>query len=493
MIYTVASVLAKEHGGRTKSLLNRIKLYREELGIEQVILTTNYNANYNSVYNLYKEKEVISTDQKIVNIYDWLSKYNLLKDKKNKVFKRRIKEQDLPIENYYSRSDAEKNCIRYYDIKTDNYLMYRNYYKGTDIAKFDDFFTSGVRHKIERWEYNDSGILHRITNYSRKYNTKLVEKYYDLNGRLYCKKFYDNTPEAKLNMILIYENEVPSFSFSNEKDLFTHFFNAFFLPGDIIFNDARLLDKSLINCKIDIKPILVFHSSHLEGNNTKNSYKLALSNSEKVYKYYLLTNHQKEDIQNVYNIGDEKFAVIPHFIKPSITTRNRKNQFVFMGRFSPEKQIDHIIEIFYKYVEKGYLFNLMLFGGKPGKEREKIEKLIKEYNLEERVTIKEFTNNPSEVFAESRASLVTSKYEGFPLSIMESINEGCPVISYDIRYGPREIIEDNKNGILVEKDNIKEFSEAMMKITDNPLEDVETKENIKYQSAIANFKKLIKD
>lgn len=83
MIYTVASTLPDVHGGRTKSLLNRIKLYNEELKVEQTILTTNYNPNYIDTIKLFQNKGIIVPNQKIVNLYDWLSGFKLFKNKKN--------------------------------------------------------------------------------------------------------------------------------------------------------------------------------------------------------------------------------------------------------------------------------------------------------------------------------------------------------------------------------------------------------------------------
>ncbi|PTH53524.1 glycosyl transferase family 1, partial [Staphylococcus arlettae] len=53
MIYTITSTLPLQHGGRTKALLNRIKLIDQALNINTTILTTNYNANYNDIYNSY--------------------------------------------------------------------------------------------------------------------------------------------------------------------------------------------------------------------------------------------------------------------------------------------------------------------------------------------------------------------------------------------------------------------------------------------------------
>lgn len=116
--------------------------------------------------------------------------------------------------------------------------------------------------------------------------------------------------------------------------------------------------------------------------------------------------------------------------------------------------------------------------------------LIKEYNLGDKVKVYNYTNNPLDEFRKSKASLLTSKYEGFGLTVMESIEVGCPVISYDVRYGPSEIIDDGVNGYLVEPDNIEEFAKYMDKVVREPLTHVATKATLKQENAAANFKKL---
>ena len=76
---------------------------------------------------------------------------------------------------------------------------------------------------------------------------------------------------------------------------------------------------------------------------------------------------------------------------------------------------------------------------------------------------------------------------------MESIEVGCPVISYDVRYGPSEIIDHNKNGFLVEPNNIKAFADYMAKIIDNPLTHVHTRPELGHDRAIQNYTKLFQD
>ncbi len=77
MIYTITSTLPKEHGGRTKSLLQRIDLLKQQLNINNVILTTNYNIEYPEIQKTFIENGILDPSITHENIYDWLSGYRL--------------------------------------------------------------------------------------------------------------------------------------------------------------------------------------------------------------------------------------------------------------------------------------------------------------------------------------------------------------------------------------------------------------------------------
>lgn len=285
-------------------------------------------------------------------------------------------------------------------------------------------------------------------------------------------------------------------TFSSEKKLFEYYFEQRFKEKDIVFCDARLLDAPLLKQSKPTHNILVFHSSHLNGKNIKGSYKYALENYDEVSKYIVLTHQQKEDIQNVTSIDSKKFAIIPHFINNEHSLKeniHKEDRFLFMGRLSPEKQIDHIIKAYKQFLNQDYNTELHIFGQDEQNQKEILEQLIKEYNLSDKVKIKDHTSEPLIEFQKSRASLLTSKFEGFGLSVMESIEMNCPVISYDVRYGPSEIIEHGKNGYLVEENNITEFANYMKKIVDEPLENVKTKPELTYGAAIQNYKQLFEE
>lgn len=112
--------------------------------------------------------------------------------------------------------------------------------------------------------------------------------------------------------------------------MFTFYFNNVLEENSIVFNDARLLDKPLIDCNKKLKRVLVFHSTHFVENGTRNSYKLALNNSDKISKYIVLTDYQKNDIQSEFDINDDKIKVIPHFVEILNTEKVSKNLINFV-------------------------------------------------------------------------------------------------------------------------------------------------------------------
>src|SRR5699024_12559737 len=85
------------------------------------------------------------------------------------------------------------------------------------------------------------------------------------------------------------------------------------------------------------------------------------------------------------------------------------------------------------------------------------------------VTFKGCSDTPHNILQSSESTLLTSKFEDLEITTLESIVNGCPVISYDIKWGPNETIESH-NSILVEDGNLEELKKAMIFMADNPFD-----------------------
>ncbi len=98
----------------------------------------------------------------------------------------------------------------------------------------------------------------------------------------------------------------------------------------------------------------------------------------------------------------------------------------------------------------------------------KDEKMLKAFASAEisakQIIFLPFKNNPFSIVKNARCVTLTSKYEGFPMVLVESLSLGTPIVSLDIVSGPSEIIKHEKNGLLISERNIQKFAKALQNI-----------------------------
>ncbi len=79
-----------------------------------------------------------------------------------------------------------------------------------------------------------------------------------------------------------------------------------------------------------------------------------------------------------------------------------------------------------------------------------------------------FTEDPIQVLAGAAASLMTSRREGFGLAVAESLAAGTPVVTYDVDYGPAELVEDGVNGRVVADGSVEDLAGALVEVLGDP-------------------------
>lgn len=223
--------------------------------------------------------------------------------------------------------------------------------------------------------------------------------------------------------------------------------------------------KDMINCKV----IGWQHSSYDAYFLTKDNYSwhqdiLFEKYLNKLDKYIVLTNYDKEKVDKRFNINS---IVInnPKSFESDIVSNLDNKRFVAMGRFVYVKAFEDLIEAFNLFSKKNNDWTLYIYGDGPYKD--KYINLIKKYNLENRIFIENYTDDVKKVLLDSSMYLLSSRWEGFGMVLLEAMEMGLPVISFDIP-SSKEIIKNN-SGILVRSRNIDEYADAMLKLVNNPI------------------------
>ena len=96
-----------------------------------------------------------------------------------------------------------------------------------------------------------------------------------------------------------------------------------------------------------------------------------------------------------------------------------------------------------------------------------LEEIVKKFNLEDRVTLLGFVEDMEYVYRKASIYVLSSIREGFPGGLCEAMGYGCTSIAFNCPTGPKEIIDNDKNGILVEANNINELSNQIQILIDD--------------------------
>lgn len=132
---------------------------------------------------------------------------------------------------------------------------------------------------------------------------------------------------------------------------------------------------------------------------------------------------------------------------------------LFFGRLEENsKNLTFLIKAYQKSILPKENIKLIILGDGPDKEE--YLKLVKKLNLNRMVVFKGHTINPFPIVRNAIFTVLTSNFEGFPLSLIESLACETPVVSVDCDSGPREIVVNNYNGLLVPRE-LAEFTVAL--------------------------------
>lgn len=466
-VYFLNVHLNKKLTGVEQASLLRAKIFHEYLQITPTIVTVRYNHQFRRVCQNHIAEGTLHPKLPLLNMYEDLQ--GTMLGTKQKEFQK--------AEHFTYKKGQNTNDYRVYcDDKLIQYV--KRFEDGT--IDYINFVSNGK--KIGRYKYDMNGYLSVYQVLDSETQRVLQEDFYHVDGTIRLKKYFRTVNQKHLlqSIVLFDKNGTVKNVFQSEDALIGYWLEYLFDEEVIYYcfiDKNRIyyphLMKQLPSSNVKIIPCIhAMHTrSHTEvlKSGINRNYHEIFEDVTKPDAIVMLTEQQKEDIATRF--GEQgNYHVIPHTISQMPEeiqwTKRDPYKVVALCRYSKEKQLDQMIRIFASVVEQVPKATLEIYGF--GSERGKLLKLIQELEMSQHIFLKGYVDDISVVYHSASLSLLTSYTEAFSLSTMESLAHGCPVVSYDIKYGPSDMIFNGENGFLMPLDDQDQYAEKVSELLRTP-------------------------
>lgn len=253
--------------------------------------------------------------------------------------------------------------------------------------------------------------------------------------------------------------------------LFPHVLKEFGRPDIVHAHFLKMGTAAKNVCrKENIPLVLTEHSSYINKKElSKTVIRRALKTYEACDALIAVSHPLAANIKKMTGIDSEVIHNIVSFSNETVFMSkipNQKNiKFVSAGNLIPRKGFDMLFRAFADALEKKPTMQLEVFGDGP--ERGNLEKLLKDLGIQDKVTLKGRYRKQDlpQMFSDADAFVLASRAETFGVVYIEAMALGLPVIATRCG-GPEDFVEDS-NGFLVEVGNIRQLSDALLRMAEN--------------------------
>jgi glycosyltransferase involved in cell wall biosynthesis len=356
--------------------------------------------------------------------------------------------------------------VRFY---RDGLLLKNKFFSRTGRLYRIDHVDS-ARRATSREHYDGANRLIFIDQINPATNKAILRWYFDRSGSCWLTIWLNNAGREGEAVV----HRPTPVAYADFGQLFAQWADQILAESDspVIFSDARVWDRAVLSVQHPgARRVAVLHNCHTAKpyratDPTRSTWRVFADNVEDFDAVVALTHRQRDHL--VERFGASNVNVINHPAHPANIKRvpRRPARLIAIARHEYQKRLDHAIRAFGIAAEKVPEARFDIYGTGPKTAR--LQALVRDLGLADRVTLNGFTRKPLEEFATSQATVLSSWYEGFPLVLTEAMGVGTPFVAYDINYGPAEVIRDGVDGILVPPGDIAAMGAAIAKVLSDP-------------------------
>lgn len=451
-------------GGRTVAIADQCRMFRES-GSAPVIVTFNYDRDLHRHERQYREQGMIDPGTSVINAHEEMRRLATVDETADWS---RAEDLDETALSVAESAKGDQQQLHYFD-RRGSLVKHRLVEDGVRVRT--NFYTQG-RLTCSR-EYDERDFCSRETTIDASTGKVSEERYFTPDGFCYATRLLD--PEnGKQQGVFWHEGPgLPSRRFGHNTP-----WHAAWLDSLLSQTDPRPLavaeSASAVLKLLDTRPsssvrMFMCHENHLAdpytlGAPIRVDYGNALERTSSMPALVVPTQAQADDLRRQFG-SDNRIIAIPNLVRDKrggAVVEKRSGHIGAFTRLAPSKRVDVLIECFAKVVSDMPEAHLDLYGDGP--DRKKLEALTAELGLQQHVTFHGRKTEIGREMAECVATATTSITESFGLSVAESLAAATPVVSFAVNYGPRDLIRDGVDGLLVEPGDRDGFSQAMIEL-----------------------------
>lgn len=218
-----------------------------------------------------------------------------------------------------------------------------------------------------------------------------------------------------------------------------------------------------------VKLVFSDHGALMNQWDRKDIVVIRLISSLLCHKVITLTKQNRSDYMRRFLLPRRKVECIYNWIDSSVTCSTQydvsSKRIVSAGRFGKEKGFDMLIHAFASVAKVHPDWQLDIMGD--GEMMPTVQELIAQYGLESQVKLWGMRRDLAERYRDYAMYVLPSYREGMPLVLLEAKANRLPIVSFDIMTGPREIVTDGVDGVLVPPCNTEAMARAICRLIED--------------------------
>lgn len=325
---------------------------------------------------------------------------------------------------------------------------------------------------LDRWGFTDRRdfYVNNQLSFSEYFDDKgklITRTYFDYQGIAFLTYHYRGGPGNVPVLTLIQLRHSNSWIQFDQEINFWAYFLTLIVKQDsaaVLYSDREDYVVPIFKLmNISAKKFIILHSAFTQNAQADGEpfpyIKEIFDLGNQLSGIIVSTSHEANDLKKRPKVKIPCYAIPVSFLPDSLLEKQVPfesripGQLIAVARLTPVKQLDQLINAVILLHQKLPFIDLKIYGYDDDWQNYEtstaLHHLVKNADAANYIHFCGYLKDLTQVYQSADIEVVTSAYEGFSMATLEALGHGCPVVSYDINYGPNELIKNNKTGNLI--------------------------------------------